>query len=197
MSASTLSSSASTNGGGGFGTNRRRSTSAAPSLRIASNARACVPGRASAGQRASASLRERPSRTACTAVATWMRSWDRGREVTGESLRARAGKGGPRTGQERRNGGTGPLPAQSPPGGTRSATIRAAPRKADMPKAPPRSDARSEAELAALPASERIRYRLVGADCRYHANDNIASYIKEGELLELKSEVQEKVQELL
>jgi len=56
---------------------------------------------------------------------------------------------------------------------------------------------RNDEDLARLPASQRIRYRLVGADCRYHANDNIASYIKEGELLELKSEVQEKVQELL
>ena len=36
------------------------------------------------------------------------------------------------------------------------------------------------AELAALPASERIRYRLIGADCRYHANDNIAAHIREG-----------------
>jgi hypothetical protein len=36
---------------------------------------------------------------------------------------------------------------------------------------------RNEAELDALPTSERIRYRLVGAGCRYHANDNIADYI--------------------
>ena len=28
-----------------------------------------------------------------------------------------------------------------------------------------------------LPASDRIRYRLIGAQCRYHANDNIAGYI--------------------
>ena len=32
---------------------------------------------------------------------------------------------------------------------------------------------RSEEELSRLPASERIRYRLIGADCRYHANDKI------------------------
>ena len=38
---------------------------------------------------------------------------------------------------------------------------------------------RSEADLAALPASERIRYRLVGADCRFHANDNISAFICE------------------
>jgi hypothetical protein len=33
---------------------------------------------------------------------------------------------------------------------------------------------RSEEELAKLSASERIRYRLIGAERRYHANDNIA-----------------------
>ena len=37
---------------------------------------------------------------------------------------------------------------------------------------------RNEEELARLPASERIRYRLIGADCRYHANDNIAEFIQ-------------------
>jgi GTP cyclohydrolase I len=66
-----------------------------------------------------------------------------------------------------------------------------------MPKAPPRSDARGEAELAALPASERIRYRLVGADCRYHANDNIAAHIRDGEIDELRDEVAAKMQQVL
>jgi GTP cyclohydrolase IA len=56
---------------------------------------------------------------------------------------------------------------------------------------------RSEDDLAKLPASERIRYRLVGADCRFHANDNIAAYVREGELDELKAEVQEKMHEVL
>ncbi|GAB4042731.1 MAG: GTP cyclohydrolase I [Rubrivivax sp.] len=56
---------------------------------------------------------------------------------------------------------------------------------------------RSEEELARLPASERIRYRLVTADRRFHANDNIAEFVREGELAELKAEVQQKVQELL
>jgi GTP cyclohydrolase IA len=56
---------------------------------------------------------------------------------------------------------------------------------------------RSEEELASLPASERIRYRLVSADRRFHANDNIAEFVREGELGELKAEVQEKLQEVL
>jgi len=56
---------------------------------------------------------------------------------------------------------------------------------------------RSEEELAQMPASERIRYRLVAADCRHHANDNIAAHIRDGELTELKAEVQAKMQEVL
>lgn len=56
---------------------------------------------------------------------------------------------------------------------------------------------RSEDELATLPASERIRYRLVTADRRFHANDNIAEFVRAGELEELKSEVQAKLHEVL
>ena len=48
---------------------------------------------------------------------------------------------------------------------------------------------RSDVDLARLPASDRIRYRLIGADCRYHANDNIAEHIEPGEVDELQAEV--------
>lgn len=64
------------------------------------------------------------------------------------------------------------------------------------PDAPPRIF-RTEEELAALPVSERIRYRIVTADRRYHANDNISEFVQEGELAELKAEVQAKLQEVL
>jgi GTP cyclohydrolase I len=56
---------------------------------------------------------------------------------------------------------------------------------------------RDEDELAQLPASERIRYRLLAANCRHHANDNIAAHIRDGELPELKAEVQAKLQDVL
>ncbi len=56
---------------------------------------------------------------------------------------------------------------------------------------------RSEDDLARLPASERIRYRLVGADCRYHANDNISAHVRPGELDELKAEVATSMQAVL
>ncbi|HOM15135.1 MAG TPA: GTP cyclohydrolase I [Rubrivivax sp.] len=38
-------------------------------------------------------------------------------------------------------------------------------------------------------ASERIRQRLLAAGQRFHANDNIAAFIREGELDELRAEV--------
>jgi GTP cyclohydrolase I len=56
---------------------------------------------------------------------------------------------------------------------------------------------RSEDELAQLPASERVRWRLVKAGRRYHANDNIAAFVRAGELEEIKAEVQARLQEVL
>ena len=56
---------------------------------------------------------------------------------------------------------------------------------------------RTEADLSRLPASDRIRYRLVNAGCRYHANDNISAYVEKGEVEELKAEVQAKMHEVL
>jgi len=76
-----------------------------------------------------------------------------------------------------------PPPESSPPSGN------AAPQALSL--------IRSEADLAQLPASERIRYRLVGADCRFHANDNISGFIRPGETEELKAEVAEHMQAVL
>ncbi len=56
---------------------------------------------------------------------------------------------------------------------------------------------RTEEELSRLSASDRIRYRLVGAQARYHANDNIAGFIRDGELDELRAEVEAKMHEVL
>ena len=66
-----------------------------------------------------------------------------------------------------------------------------------MPAEQPTPIFRTEEDLARLSASDRIRYRLVGAKCRYHANDNISDFIEEGELDELKAEVAAKMQEVL
>jgi GTP cyclohydrolase I len=65
------------------------------------------------------------------------------------------------------------------------------------PAVPPARLLRSEEELERVPASERIRYRLVSAGRRYHANDNIADFLRDGELAELKTEVQTKMEEVL
>ena len=48
-----------------------------------------------------------------------------------------------------------------------------------------------------MSASDRIRYRLQQAGRRYHANDNIAEFIRAGELQELREEVQGRMQEVL
>ena len=48
-----------------------------------------------------------------------------------------------------------------------------------------------------MPASERIRDRLVGAGCRYHANDNIAAFVRDGELAEMQAEVQARMEAVL
>ncbi len=47
------------------------------------------------------------------------------------------------------------------------------------------------------PASLRVKSRLVRANQRFHANDNISAFLREGELDELQSEVESKVKDLL
>ena len=44
------------------------------------------------------------------------------------------------------------------------------------------------------PVSKKIKERIVKAGKRFHANDNIADFIEEGELAELQQEVQSKLQ---
>ena len=51
--------------------------------------------------------------------------------------------------------------------------------------------------LLRLPASLRIRKRLLEAGQRHHANDNISGFIEKGELDELQHEVQDRLQEVL
>ena len=65
---------------------------------------------------------------------------------------------------------------------------------------PPRTTTNSipSADEAPLPTiSERIRQRLDRAEVPYFANDNIAPYLREGELEELEKEVGDKVRDLL
>lgn len=50
---------------------------------------------------------------------------------------------------------------------------------------------------ARMAVSERIRYRLIEARQRHHANDNISAFIEDGELDELRHEVQSRVHEVL
>jgi len=56
---------------------------------------------------------------------------------------------------------------------------------------------RNDEEDAAKPVSERIRSRLVRANQRYHANDNISAHLRDGDLDALRDEVEVKMAEVL
>ena len=51
--------------------------------------------------------------------------------------------------------------------------------------------------LAPLTASQRVRERLHSAGTRFHANDNIADYLEDGDLEAIEGEVAAKAQEML
>jgi GTP cyclohydrolase I len=55
----------------------------------------------------------------------------------------------------------------------------------------------SSEEPSPLAASERIRRRLTASKSRYHANDNISAFIHEGEIDELRTEVEAKMRGVL
>jgi GTP cyclohydrolase IA len=52
-------------------------------------------------------------------------------------------------------------------------------------------------EDTGVPVSERIRSRLIRANQRYHANDNISAFVMEGEVDALRTEVETKMAEVL
>jgi GTP cyclohydrolase I len=52
-------------------------------------------------------------------------------------------------------------------------------------------------DVALLPVSERIRARIQAARRRFHANDNIADFLRHGELEELLAEVEGKMRGVL
>ncbi len=56
---------------------------------------------------------------------------------------------------------------------------------------------RNDDEDSTLPVSARIRSRLVKANQRYHANDNISGFLKVGEIEALRSEVEAKMADVL
>jgi GTP cyclohydrolase IA len=56
---------------------------------------------------------------------------------------------------------------------------------------------RSDDDGGDLPVSSRIRSRLIRARQRYHANDNISAYVRDGEVDALRAEVEVKMAEVL
>jgi GTP cyclohydrolase IA len=55
----------------------------------------------------------------------------------------------------------------------------------------------AERDLAAMPASERVRARITASGKRFHANDNISEFIRDGEVAEIQDEVAAKLREVL
>jgi GTP cyclohydrolase IA len=55
----------------------------------------------------------------------------------------------------------------------------------------------AERDLAAMPASERVRARIRASGKRFHANDNISEFVRDGEVAELQNEVEAKMREVL
>jgi GTP cyclohydrolase IA len=55
----------------------------------------------------------------------------------------------------------------------------------------------AQRDLAAMPASDRVRARIKASGKRFHANDNISEFIRDGEVAELQTEVEAKLREML
>ena len=68
---------------------------------------------------------------------------------------------------------------------------------AETPPVAADPDTDANADGTYLPASERIRRRLVAAGMRHHANDNIAAHLEPGELDALRAEVAAGMQQVL
>ncbi|MCG3142997.1 MAG: GTP cyclohydrolase 1 [Gammaproteobacteria bacterium] len=66
-----------------------------------------------------------------------------------------------------------------------------------MPARTPLAVLKPEDAAAGTKTSDRIRRRMIEAGQRFHANDNISAFIREGELDELRQEVEGRLREVL
>ena len=57
--------------------------------------------------------------------------------------------------------------------------------------------ANAQRDIDAMPTSERVRHRIKASGKRFHANDNISEFIRDGELPELQAEIEAKMREVL
>ena len=55
----------------------------------------------------------------------------------------------------------------------------------------------AQRDIDAVPTSERVRHRIKASGKRFHANDNISEFIREGEIPELQAEIEAKMREVL
>lgn len=56
---------------------------------------------------------------------------------------------------------------------------------------------KKEEKISSESASERIRQRIINAERRFHSNDNISEFIQEGEMEELRLEVEHQLEGVL
>ena len=66
-----------------------------------------------------------------------------------------------------------------------------------VPAADANARASAQRDIDAMPASERVRHRIKASGKRFHANDNISEFIRDGELPELQVEIEAKMCEVL
>jgi GTP cyclohydrolase IA len=57
--------------------------------------------------------------------------------------------------------------------------------------------ANAQRDIDAMPASERVRHRIKASGKRFHANDNISEFIRDGELPELQAEIEGRLRDVL
>ena len=69
--------------------------------------------------------------------------------------------------------------------------------KTDAPLTDTAARADAQPNLGVMPVSERVRHRIKASGKRFHANDNISEFVRDGELAELQTEIELKMREVL
>ena len=68
---------------------------------------------------------------------------------------------------------------------------------APAPSTDPNARTNALRDIDAMPASERVRHRIKASGKRFHANDNISEFIRDGEIPELQAEIEAKMRDVL
>ena len=68
---------------------------------------------------------------------------------------------------------------------------------APAPSTDPYARTNALRDIDAMPASERVRHRIKASGKRFHANDNISEFIRDGDIPELQAESEAKMRDVL